>query len=198
MRGAAALAAIRDWSEGCGLDFRHDPAGGLGAVFSACGAYRYLLWRLPSPRAAVLGMGMLNPSTADERADDPTIARCRRIAAQADHANLLVWNLFAYRATAPADLKRAAEPIGPHNDAAIALALDLSRRTVLAWGNHASHLGRGEHVLTRLPADMPVAALGLTQQGQPRHPLYLATTVRPRRWRPAGLLFPVAECHAGA
>ena len=197
MRGSAALAAIRDWSEGCGLDFRHDRASRFGAVFSTCGAYRYLLWRLPGPRAALLGMGMLNPSIADEHADDPTIARCRRIGTQSGHANLLVWNLFAYRATDPADLKRAAEPVGPHNDAAIALALGLSRRTVLAWGNHASHRGRGGEVLARLPADMPVATLGMTKQGQPRHPLYLAATVRPRRWRPALLPSPAAQCHAG-
>lgn len=166
-------------------------------MFSPCGAYRYLLWRLPNGRANLLGLGMLNPSTADECADDPTITRCRRIAAQAGHANLLVWNLFAYRATAPADLKRIAEPVGPDNDAAIALALTLSRRTVLAWGNHASHRGRGDEVLAQLPADIPVAALGMTKQGQPRHPLYLATTVRPRRWRPAGLPSTGAECHAG-
>jgi hypothetical protein len=198
VRGSAALAAIEDWASTRDLDFRHDPASQFGAVFSSCGAYRYLLWRLPAPRAAVFGMGMLNPSTADEHADDPTIARCRRIAAQVGHANLLVWNLFAFRATAPADLKRAAEPVGQHNDAAIAMAHTLSRRTVLAWGNHACHLRRGEQVLAGLPADMPVAALGLTKQGQPRHPLYLAATVRPRRWRPAGLPSPVPECHAGA
>ena len=197
MRGAAALAAIRDWSDAAGLGFRHDQASGFGAAFSPCGAYRYLLWRLPSLRASVLGMGMLNPSTADERADDPTIARCRRIAAKSGFANLLVWNLFAFRATAPADLKRASEPVGPNNDATIALALGLSRRTILAWGSHASHLGRGAQVLARLPANMPVAALGLTKQGQPRHPLYLSAEVRPRRWRPAGLPSPVPECHAG-
>ena len=178
-----SLARIEEWAEARELEFRHDGQSGFGAVFSPCGHYRYLLWRLPSPRAAVLGMGMLNPSTADEHADDPTITRCRRIATQAGHANLLVWNLFAFRATAPADLKRAAQPIGPHGDAAIALALALSRRTVLAWGNHASHLGRSEQVLARIPADMPVAALGLTKHGQPRHPLYLPATIRPRRWR---------------
>ena len=197
MRGAAALTAIRAWSDNSGLDFRHDPACGFGAVFSPCGAYRYLLWRLPSPRANLLGMGMLNPSTANERADDPTIARCRRIAAQAGHANLLVWNLFAFRATAPSDLKRAAEPVGPNNDAAIAHALALSRRTIVAWGNHASHLGRDAQVLAHCIAGMPVAALGFTQLGQPRHPLYLAATVRPRRWQAARLLSPATQCHAG-
>lgn len=197
MRGCAALAAIEVWSNARALGFRHDPASGFGAVFSCCGDYRYLLWRLPNARAKLLGMGMLNPSTADEHADDATIARCRRIAAQSGHTNLLVWNLFAYRATAPADLRRAAEPVGPDNDAAIALALDLSRRTILAWGNHACHLGRGGQVLANLPVQLPVAALGLTKQGQPRHPLYLAASVRPRRWRPAHLPSPAAQCHAG-
>ena len=165
---------------------------------SPCGNYRYLLWRLPKTRANVLGMGMLNPSTADERADDATIARCRRIAAQSGFANLLVWNLFAYRATAPAELKRASEPVGRENDPAIALALGLSLRTILAWGNHASHQGRGEHVLAHCLAAVPLAALGLTKQGQPRHPLYLSAATRPRPWRPVGLPSPVPGCHTGA
>ena len=191
MRGAAALTAIGARSDNLGLGFRHDPASGFGAVFSPCGAYRYLLWRLPSARANVLGMGMLNPSTADERADDPTISRCRRIAVQAGHANLLVWNLFAFRATAPADLKLAADPVGPHNDAAMALALGLSRRTILAWGNHASHLGRGELVLPRCLAGMRLASLGFTKLGQPRHPLYLSGQVKPCRWPGPKLLRPV-------
>ncbi|MEO6715947.1 MAG: DUF1643 domain-containing protein [Novosphingobium sp.] len=107
-----------------------------------------------------------------------------------------MWILFAYRATTPADLKRAADPVGPDNDAAIVFALGASRRTILAWGNHASHMGRDAHVLTRLPPDLPVAALGFTQQGQPRHPLYLAASIRPRRWKAAHLLSPAAQCHA--
>ena len=65
-----SLARIEEWAEARELEFRHDGQSGFGAVFSPCGHYRYLLWRLPSPRAAVLGMGMLNPSTADEHADD--------------------------------------------------------------------------------------------------------------------------------
>lgn len=111
-------------------------------MFSPCGRFRYLLWRLPSPRAKIVGMGLLNPSRADERHDDPTIRQCRARGRQAGHAGLIVWNLFAFRATLPADLKRAADPTGPENDAAIVLALELSNRTILAWGNHGAHRAR--------------------------------------------------------
>lgn len=170
------------------LDFRHNPQTGFGAVFSPCGHYRYLLWRFANPRAKLLGMGLLNPSRASELADDPTIARCRKIAAREGHANLLVWNLFAWRATLPADLKRAEDPVGPDNDAAIALALGLCRRTVFAWGNHGAHRGRARAVLAQCTAgEAQLAVLGLTKQRQPRHPLYLSADVRPRRWHAAGL-----------
>lgn len=151
-------------------------------MFSPCGAWRYLLWRGLTRRTRVLGIGMLNPSTADHRTDDPTIARCRGRAVQSGFAGLLVWNLFAFRATLPADLKSAPDPVGPDNDAAIALALGLSRRTILAWGYHGSHGGRDRAVLAQCRAT-PVQVLGLTDGGQPRHPLYMASAVRPRRWR---------------
>ena len=196
MRSREALGQIEGWAADRDLDFRHDPASGFGAAFSRGGEYRYLLWRLPNPRAKLFGMGMLNPSKADDHADDATIVRCRRIAAQAGSDNLLVWNLFAYRATLPAHLKLAAHPAGPDNDAAISLALGLCRRTVIAWGNNGSHRGRAGEVLARCAAfDRPLWVLGLTAQGQPRHPLYLAAKVRPHRWRPPRLPSPAAECH---
>jgi hypothetical protein len=196
VRSREALGQIEGWAADRCLDFRHDPVSGYGAAFSRCGHYRYLLWRFPNPRAALFGIGMLNPSKADEHADDATIARCRRIAAQAGCANLLVWNLFAFRATLPAHLKLTAQPAGSDNDAAISLALGLCRRTVIAWGNHGSHRGRAGEVLANcVAAGTPLAVLGLTGQGQPRHPLYLASKVRPRRWHSPRLPSPAARCH---
>ena len=155
----------------------------MGAVFSQDGAYRYLLWRVGHPQGRVLGMGMLNPSTADESADDPTISRCRRIAREMRVPGLLVWNLFAFRATDPAVLKQAEDPVGADNDGAIALAASLCDRTVLAWGNHGRHRMRSVEVLDLLgPSQTRLAALGRTGVGEPRHPLYLPGGVRPMRW----------------
>ena len=182
-RGEEALRRIEEWSAGRGLTFLHDRETGFGAVFSACGAWRYLLWRIASPRAKLCGMGMLNPSTADHRKDDPTIRQCRARARQAGLGGVLVWNLFAFRATLPTDLKRAADPVGPDNDAAIELALGLTKRTILGWGNHGDHLGRDRVVLAQCEkTGARFDVLGITNTGQPRHPLYLASKVRLRRF----------------
>lgn len=184
MNAAAALARIEEWAAMRGLNFRHDPASGGGAVYSRCGRWRYLLWRIESRRAAMIGMGLLNPSTADHLHDDPTIRQCRMRARQAGAKGVLVWNLFAWRATKPADLKRADDPVGPDNDEAIALAVEVTRRTVLAWGTHGGHRGRDREVLGMLgAAACKPWILGLTRKGFPRHPLYLPTETRLRRGR---------------
>ena len=182
MIASQALPLIRCWAMERDLDYRHDPRTGFGAVFSRCGIWRYLLWRVLSPRARLVGMGLLNPSKADETRDDPTIRQCRARARQAGYAGLLVWNLFAFRATFPADLKRAPDPVGPDNDLAIALALALAGRTILAWGNHGAYLARDRAVLAQC-AGARIAVLGLTGRGQPRHPLYLPSGTR-LRWNP--------------
>ena len=172
-----SLARIVDWAQARGLSYRHRPDTGFGAVFSQDGAYRYLLWRIAAPRAGLTGMGMLNPSTADEHGNDATIARCQRIAG----GNLLVWNLFALRTTDPAALRLRGDPVGADNDAAIDLALSLCPRTVLAWGNHGSLGGRSLAVLACCQAaGSRLMALGTTRLGQPRHPLYLPGDTRPK------------------
>ena len=77
-------------------------------TFSSCRTYRYVLWReldAANPRYALF-IG-LNPSTADEVADDPTIRRCKDFARRWGYGAVCVANLFAYRATKPAKLKAA-------------------------------------------------------------------------------------------
>jgi hypothetical protein len=87
---------------------------------------------------------MLNPSTADASQDDPTIRRCIGFARQWGCGRLVVLNLFAFRATDPADLKRAADPVGPENRAWFDRTLvdDLvGGPVVCGWGVHGAHLG---------------------------------------------------------
>ena len=97
------------------------------------------------------------------------------------YPGLLIWNLFALRATDPAQLRKAIDPVGPDNDDAIELVLSLCARTILAWGNHGKLAGRSTEAMERCRAATPhLAAFGLTGQGEPRHPLYLAASARPR------------------
>ena len=115
---------------------------------------------------------MLNPSTADAWRDDPTIARCKGFAERWGYARLEVVNLFALRATHPADLKRLArthDVIGPRNDAVLRRACRRADRVVAAWGAHGDLLGRADEVRAMLP-HVPWQCLGTTKDGHPRHP----------------------------
>jgi hypothetical protein len=113
---------------------------------------------------------MLNPSTADEQEDDPTIRRCVSFARREAYAAREVVNLYAYRATDPSDLDSVSDPVGPENDRAILLAAGSAGVIVAAWGAHRLAALRAPHVLHLLD-DRDVRALGLTKSGQPRHPL---------------------------
>lgn len=168
------------------MEVRRHHADGVRseAMFSACGRYRYSLARNwgGAPR---LGFVMLNPSTADERANDPTVARCQRRAREAGAGGLIVVNLFAWRATDPRALAKADDPVGPANDTAIIDCLAGTGHVICAWGNLGAWRGRAAAVGWALRATgHELWHLGLTQQGEPRHPLYVGAAMMPKAWMP--------------
>lgn len=176
---AAAVAPELTVRHGGGLD---GPAA-AGAMFSPCDRYRYLLWRVWDASRPLWTFGMLNPSTADHEQLDPTITRCASRARRGGAGGLIVWNLFAWRATDPADMKRAAEPIGAANDGAMIYAVRDSAVNIAAWGAHGTHLERDAAVRARLHLlGVELHALAFTAAGQPRHPLYLPTAAKPALW----------------
>ena len=122
---------------------------------------------------------MLNPSTADESSDDPTIRRCIGFARAWAYGGLEVVNLFALRATDPRELRVAADPIGGLNDAYLLDAAARATAMVIAWGAHGVFRSRGAAALTLLSPRARLLALGWTNSGEPRHPLYLRRDVEP-------------------
>lgn len=142
-----------------------------GAHFSPCGRYRYRLWRFWGTGAPVVWC-MLNPSTADETRDDPTIRRCIGFAREWGAGGVVIVNLFALRSTDPRALYSHPEPVGPGNDATILEAASEAQLIVAAWGVHGAHLGRGR-AAANLLAPFKVSVLGTTKDGHPRHPLYV-------------------------
>jgi hypothetical protein len=132
---------------------------------------------------------MLNPSTADATADDPTIRRCMGFARSWGAGGIRVVNLFALRATDPAELAKFDSPVAPRppegahpfhenlNDAHIVDASD-GCRLIAAWGTHGSFQRRDRAVM-KLLATRRVECLGVTKGGHPRHPLYVAASVLP-------------------
>lgn len=151
--------------------------------FSPDRLHRYTLHR----NIRQIGGGMinflcLNPSTADEKQDDPTVRRCINWASLWGFDDLIVTNIFAYRATDPTEMKRAIDPVGPANDHWIDYTANLARVVVCGWGNHGSHRGRSVEVLKMLRKyDEKIHCLRLTGAMEPNHPLYLPTAIRPQK-----------------
>jgi len=149
------------------------------ALYSECDTYRYGLERRWGEGGLLLYV-MLNPSTATEARNDPTIERCQRRAAALGFGAMRIANLFAFRATRPEDLRRAGDPVGPQNDALLEAWSREAQMTLAAWGVHGAHLGRAGVVAPRLRGD--VRHLGLTKAGHPRHPLYVSYEQNPQPW----------------
>jgi hypothetical protein len=127
---------------------------------------------------------MLNPSTADAEKLDPTIRRCLRFSQAWGYGGMAVVNLFALRATNPRALYQSEDPVGPENLRYLQEATGGAGGVVAAWGAHGAYRGQGKVVHDLLFGSSGAMAyhLGLTQGGQPRHPLYLPAHVAPRRW----------------
>lgn len=152
------------------------------AVYSDCERYRYLLTRVwaAGPKALFV---MLNPSTATEVQNDPTVERCERRARVLGFGAFRVVNIFAFRATDPRVMRAEVDPVGPGNDAAIRESAVWADRIICAWGNHGLHLGRGAAVVTLLGGvGGDLWHLGLTGQDQPCHPLYISYDRQPAPW----------------
>ncbi|SFG85914.1 hypothetical protein SAMN04488020_104215 [Palleronia marisminoris] len=154
------------------------------AVYSDCERYRYTLTRVWDPAGEKALFVMLNPSTATEIQNDPTVERCERRARTLGFGAFRVCNIFAWRDTDPKAMRRADEPVGrPENDAAILDGCHWADTIVCAWGTHGAHLGRGPEV-ERLMRDsgQVLHHLGLSKEGHPKHPLYIAYTQSPQVW----------------
>lgn len=146
----------------------------MGAIISPCGQYRYTLTRELSKEPRIVVYIMLNPSTADAEQDDPTIRRCIGFAKALKCGRMIVLNLYAYRSPNPRDLSHVDDPVGPENDKYLSKIKTLGGKplVIAAWGANNLHVERSRHVMGLLEG-IPVHCLGLTDEGRPRHPLYL-------------------------
>jgi hypothetical protein len=145
---------------------------GGSAWFNEPQTHRYLLTRSWSA-APLMTWLLLNPSTADAFADDPTIRRCAGFAKREGCGGIQVLNLYGLRATDPHDLWDSAgagvDPVGASNDVIIADRVR-SGLVVAGWGNHGAR--RGRQVARQLTAaGVDLLCLGVTGSGQPIHPL---------------------------
>jgi hypothetical protein len=162
-------------------------------VFSPCRLYRYTLWRDWERRnlfdrpcgkteraASYLMVIGLNPSTADETNNDPTIRRCIDFAKRWGFGALCMTNLFAWRDTRPANMKKAADPVGPLNDYYLFEVAKNAGMILAAWGKCGAHRKRAAYLRDVFrEAKFPIHRLRLNNDGSPEHPLYIPADTVP-------------------
>ena len=150
------------------------------AKFSENRVYRYALWRAwdkSLPKLLFIG---LNPSTADEINDDPTMRRCIRFSKDLGYGGFIMGNIFAYRSTDPKKLKDIKDPIGPKNNHWLKKLDREAGMTIAAWGTHGKYLNRGLEVKSLIKE---LYCLRITKDGFPAHPLYLPSSLKPFRYK---------------
>lgn len=116
----------------------------------------------------------LNPSTADEVKDDPTIRRCKGYAKAWGFGRMCMTNLFAFRATNPREMMGQRDPIGKENDKYLVSVSREASLVVAAWGRMGEFMGRDEDVL-----DLLDNVFQIGEAEYPRHPLYLKKDLLP-------------------
>jgi hypothetical protein len=146
-----------------------------GARLSPCRKYRYRLWRTWDQTKPPVLYIMLNPSVADELADDTTITRCIRRAEILGAGGIIVMNLFAWITPYRNEIYNVPDPVGPDTDAEVLGACRGALHVICGWGNDGTHRGRGAEMLTLLRgAGIRPVAVTINQDGSPGHPLYIA------------------------
>lgn len=163
------------------------------AVLSSCGRYRYELRRVWDGVKPRLYVGGLNPSTADAELDDQTVRKLVGFASRLGLGGVVVWNLYAFRATDPRELWRCelerVDVVGPDNDGHLErifdeVAADRGARHVVAWGDHGD-ASRVNRVLDRMTDAQIMGRLeswGATKAGAPRHPSRIGYATPLARW----------------
>lgn len=152
------------------------------AEFSKDRKYRYSLTRIWDNTKPLMAFCMLNPSTADEKTNDPTVERCQRRAMKLGFGGLIVVNIFAYRSTDPEELYTVDNPIGQDNLQAISNAATAVEMFVCGWGKHGKLENRGNEVIQILKSFKVIPyALKINKDGTPAHPLYIGYKVKPKK-----------------
>jgi hypothetical protein len=191
-------------------------------IFSPCRKWRYTLWRewwrtenrplcrdcadskvhgicdddgrRCDPNDFVQFIG-LNPSTADETKDDPTIRRCINFAKAWGFRSMCMTNLFAWRDTDPKAMKAVPYPVGgplppsavigsviDYNTIYLLETMREATLVVAAWGTHGPHMDRQSRFMATVKEHGlfdKLQCLGRNDDGTPKHPLYLSKALKP-------------------
>lgn len=151
-----------------------------GADFSECGKYRFSLWRIWDESKPLIMFIGLNPSTANQTSDDPTIRRVKRFAMDWGYGGVYMMNLFPFVTAYPSELPPADNEFTAVNIKNIAEISDRCDKVIFAWGNFKEATATGNYVSKMFPDKGYV--LQINKNGSPKHPLYVAANIVPCKY----------------
>lgn len=149
---------------------------GNGAEFSPCRKYRFSLWRIWNNDKPLIMFIGLNPSTANEVTDDPTIRRIKKFAFDWGYGGVYMLNCFPYISTNPNDLKDFGNT--EKNDEQLKSIGALCSDIIFAWGSFSivKETGRDAELIKMFPN---AKCLKINKDGSPIHPLYVPSNTMP-------------------
>lgn len=143
------------------------------AKFSPCKKHRYSLTRTwNASKGHVMFIG-LNPSTANELKDDPTIKRVTSFAKDWGYGGVVMCNLFTMVTAYPKEL--VIDEDIEVTKKCISNEIDKCGIVVFAWGNFKQAINRGKQISNWLKEGY---ALQINKNGSPKHPLYVKSNVK--------------------
>lgn len=157
--------------------------GRSGAIFSPSKKYRYVLKRQWQDGDNFCMFICLNPSTADENKDDPTVRKIINYAKRWGFDGVFVLNLFAYRSTDKSRLKYVEAPIGFYNDDYLKEYINKASQIIVAWGRDGRAVNHHWERLVKCLLPKDVYCLGINKDGTPKHPLYLSDITERRLYK---------------
>ncbi len=139
-----------------------------GAIFSDCKKYRFVLWRIWNKNKPYIMFIGLNPSTANENIDDPTIKRVTKLANRWGYGGIYMLNLFPFITPDPEKLNVYNNPFAK-NDQWISTIHAKCEKIIFAWGSFKEAKARERAIKSKFKG----LALKINIDGSPRHPLYV-------------------------
>lgn len=153
------------------------------AVFSPCGLYRLRLDREVQAEGITIVYCGVNGSTATGDAEDQTTMKWRGFTLRNGGRRYIAINPFGYRATDVKELAAVVDPVGDLNAFYVDQALAEADLIVPCWGNSSKVPARLRHHFAAMLDKMratgkPIKVFGLTNSGDPKHPLMLGYDTR--------------------
>lgn len=144
--------------------------------------HRYALWRIwDKSRPLVMFIG-LNPSTANEGTDDPTIRRVISFAKDWGFGGVYMVNLFSQVTAYPKELRTHSHIEIEHNLDLVKEYARKCNRIVFAWGNFKEAWEIGRRYAEVFENSY---ALQINKNGSPKHPLYVRADIEPVKFNPS-------------